>query len=182
MTRRPARTMVGVALLAATLLGAGCAPVRTPPPSLFFGGLPVSGRLADAQRAGFTACVDLDASHIRCRRHGVMVDQAGPFDAAVDLVGSHGEGGFDQLTLWHDSDNDVVFKIAAALERGGWVKCLTGDGRSGDQAIYTRIGSPVRLSMDISYWGKRRMRVIPEANRRERRCVAAQGGASTGPA
>ena len=90
-----------------------------------------------------------------------MIDGAGPYDAAVDLVGSNGAGGFDQLTLWDDRDNDAVFSLADALERGGWTKCLTGDGRVGDQAIYTRAGAPVRASMDISYWSKRRLRFIP---------------------
>ncbi len=146
---------------------------------MFFAGLPVSGRLADAQRAGFTDCVDLDAVHIRCRRHGVIVQVSGPYEAAVDLAGSRGEGGFDQLTLWRDRDNDGVFKIAEALERAGWTKCLTGNGRVGDQAIYTLAGSTVRASMDISYWGRRRLRLIPEWNTRERRCEPS-GGHSVG--
>jgi hypothetical protein len=99
-----------------------------------------------------------------------MVGTAGPYDAAVDLDGSTGAGGFDQLTLWDDRDNDAVFKLAAALEQGGWTKCLTGDGRVGDQAIYTRDGAPVRASMDISYWSKRRLRFVPVANHREHGC------------
>ncbi len=170
-TGRASRTLLRVATASAVLLCAGCEPVGAPPPTVFFAGLPVSGRLGDAQRAGFTDCVDLDAIHIRCRRHGVMVEQAGPYDAAVDLAGRNGAGGFDQLTLWNDRDNDAVFRLTAALEGAGWARCLTGNGRAGDQAIYTRQGSPVRLSMDISYWSKRRIRVIPAWNRRERRCV-----------
>lgn len=156
--------------LAAAIVAAACAPVRAPPPTVTFAGLPVSGTVSDARHAGFTDCVDLDATHIRCRRHGVMLENAGPYEAAVDLAGSSGEGGFDQVTLWHDTDNDAVFRIAAALERAGWARCLTGDGRAGDQALYTRAGAPVRISMDISYWGRRRLRVIPEWDRRERRC------------
>ena len=160
------------ALAAVAALLAGCAPAGAPPPpTVTFAGLPVSGRATDARRAGFTDCVDLDAVHVRCRRHGVMVAAAGPYEAAVDLAGSGGAGGFDQLTLWHDTDNDAVFRLAEALERAGWTRCLTGSGRAGDQAIYTRRGSPVRASMDISYWGRRRLRFIPGWNRREGRCA-----------
>ncbi len=153
-------------------IGTGCAPVRSPPPTVFFAELPVSGSVADARRAGFVDCVDLDAVHIRCRRHGVSVEHSGPYEAAVDLAGSHGEGGFDQVTVWHDRDNDAVFRIATALERAGWVRCLTGDGRWGDQAVYTRAGSPVRASMDISYWARRRLRFMSAAHPPERPCVA----------
>ena len=151
----------------------GCQPVRDPPPSVYFEALPASGTLRDAQRAGFTDCVDMDAVHIRCRRHGVIVVGSGPYDAAVDLEGSRGQGGFRELTLWHDRDNDAVFRIANILERAGWTKCFTGDGRWGDQAIYTRSGAPIRFSMDISYWAKRRMRMIPESNRHDRGCTPA---------
>ena len=159
--RRSLAVLLRVAAAATAVAVGGCEPVRAPPPSVSFAGLPVSGSVHDAQKSGFTDCVHLDAVHIRCRRHGVMVDGAGPYDAAVDLVGSTGGGGFDQLTLWDDRDNDAVFRLATALEQGGWTKCLTGDGRVGDQAIYTRAGAPVRASMDISYWSKRRLRFIP---------------------
>lgn len=164
--------LFSVAAVSTAMLCAGCEKVRDPPPRVVFGGLPVSGRLGDAQRAGFTTCVDLDAVHIRCRRDGVVLAGAGPYAASVDLDGSDGSGGFDHLTLWNDTDNDAVFRIAAALEQAGWSKCFTGNGRAGDQAIYTRAGSPVRVSMDISYWSKRRLRVIPESDRREGRCAA----------
>ena len=170
MTGRAVRVFGGVAVLSAALACAGCQPAAKPPPSVVFAGLPISGNAVDARRAGFTDCVDLDAVHIRCRRHGVMVEGAGPYEAAVDLAGRDGAGGFDQLTLWDDTDNDAVFRLADALEQAGWSKCLTGNGRAGDQAIYTRVGSPVRASMDISYWGRRRLRFIPEWNRREPRC------------
>jgi hypothetical protein len=148
-------------VLAVAIAAAACTPVAPPSPSLSFAGLPVSGTVGDARRAGFTGCVDLDARHIRCRRHAVMFEAAGPYEAAVDLAGSSGEGGFDHLTLWHDTDNDAVFRAAAALEAAGWARCLTGNGRAGDQAIYTRAGIPVRVSVDISYWGRRRLRLIP---------------------
>lgn len=170
--RRPIRTLLQIGAVTTAIVCTGCEPVhKPPPPSLYFAGLPVSGSIHDAKQAGFTDCVNLDAVHIRCRRHGVVVGTAGRFDAAVDLDGSNGAGGFDQLTLWDDRDNDAVFKIADALERTGWTKCLTGDGRVGDQAVYTRNGSPVRVSMDISYWSKRRLRLIPAANRRDHGCV-----------
>ena len=162
--------LLRVAAVTTAVTVGGCEPVRSPPPSVSFAGLPVSGSVHDAQKSGFTDCVHLDAVHIRCRRHGVMIDGAGPYDAAVDLVGSNGEGGFDQLTVWDDRDNDAVFRLAAALERGGWTKCLTGDGRVGDQAIYTSAGAPVRASMDISYWSKRRLRFIPVSDH-EHGCV-----------
>ena len=155
--------------MSAALLVAACQPaVRHPPPSLAFAGLPVSGSASDARRStGFTDCVDLDAVHVRCRRHGVMVDgHRAVTKRRSTSRGSDGAGGFDHLTLWHDTDNDALFTLAAALEHDGWQRCLTGDGRAGDQAVYTRAGSPVRLSLDISYWGKRRMRVIPSAGSR----------------
>ncbi len=169
--RHDRRACGRVIMLAMVVAAAGCAPAAQPPPSVSFDGLPVSGRVSDARHAGFTECVDLDATHIRCRRHGVMFAATGPYEAAVDLAGSGGEGGFDQVTLWHDTDNDAVFAAAAALEHAGWVRCLTGNGRAGDQALYTRPGAAVRVSMDISYWGRRRLRLIPEWNNRERRCV-----------
>ncbi len=56
------------------------------------------------------------------------------------------------------------------MERHGWRVCFTGEGSRGDQAIYTRANAPVRISMDLSYWGKRRLRVIPEWNNRDPRC------------
>ena len=160
-----------VAALIAAVLCTGCEPVRAPPPTLFFDGLPVSGRLIDAQRAGFDDCFSMDAVHIRCRRHAVMIANIGPYEAAVDLEGGNGEGGFDQLILWHDRDNYAVYKIADAFDHAGWKYCYTGEDRRGDQIIYMRKGSRVRVSMDISYYAKRRLRLIPEWNLRERRCV-----------
>jgi hypothetical protein len=94
----------------------------------------------------------------------------GPFNAALDLNGSNGGGGFDQLTLWHDRDQNAAIPVGNALERQGWQVCFTGEGSRGDQAIYTRPNAPVRISMDLSYWGKRRLRVIPQWNDRDARC------------
>lgn len=158
------------ALAMALGLLAGCGgPHRTPPPPLRFDGLPVSGSLADALRAGFRNCRN-DTAGMRCRRDGVMLLGQGPYTAALDLDGSNGDGGFDQLTLWNDWDQNAVIAIGTALERQGWRSCYTGEGRRGDQAIYTHQRARVRLSMDLSYWGKRRLRVIPEWNNREPRC------------
>lgn len=155
MTGRP------VAFVALLLL-AGCGPKRTPPPSLTFEGLPVRGSLADARRAGFTDCVQPDWDSLRCRRHGVTVKGAGPFEAAVDLAGHDGSGGFDQLIVWHEADQYAVYKITDVLDAEHWQNCSTGTGDRGDQIVYTRTGVPVRMSMDLSYWGKRRLRVIPD--------------------
>lgn len=148
----------------------GCGgPDRPPPPSLTVDGLPVSGRLSDARRAGFTRCISFTAE-MRCRRGGVLILGFGPFNAAVDLDGSNGGGGFDQLTLWHDRDQSAFIPLVNELERRGWRSCYTGEGSRGDQGIYTHPAAPVRLSMDLSYWTKRRLRLIPHWNKRERRC------------
>ncbi|WP_242138346.1 hypothetical protein [Sphingomonas sp. TREG-RG-20F-R18-01] len=121
------------------------------------------GSLADARRAGFTDCVQPDWDSLRCRRHGVTVKGAGPFEAAVDLAGHDGSGGFDQLIVWHEADQYAVYKITDVLDAEHWRNCSTGTGDRGDQIVYTRAGLPVRMSMDLSYWGKRRLRVIPDA-------------------
>jgi len=135
-----------------------------------FEGLPVSGSLADARGAGFTNCAQRDAFSMRCGRHDVMLKGAGPYEAAVDLVGDDGSGGFDELTLWHAQDQSAVFKITEVLEKLGWQHCSTGTDEKGDQIIYTHQGERVRISMDLSYWGKRRLRVIPEWSKKEQRC------------
>ncbi len=166
--------IVQVAALMILCLPAACRQLRPPPSSLSFGGLPVSGSLADALHAGFTTCIDF-GSNMRCRRNGVMFEGQGPYDAAVDLEGGDGRGGFDQLTLWHDSDQSAVLAIKDELIRQGWNECFVngksgGNDNWGDQAIYTHKNSPVYVAMDISFWGKRRLRVIPTWNRRELRC------------
>jgi hypothetical protein len=131
--------------------------------------------LKDAQRAGFTDCFNLDAARMRCRRHGVMLQNLGPYEAAVDLLGSDGSGGFDQVILWHDRDKHAVYEITDHLKRIGWNYCYTEMGRWGDQAIFTREGVPVRVSTDLTYYAKRRLRIIPEWNNRERRCKPVYG-------
>lgn len=107
---------------------------------------------------------------MRCRRDNIFVLGHGPFNAAVDLRGADGSGGFDQLTIWHDRDQDAVYAIADELVRRGWKACATGDDEPGDQNIYTRPGARVKVSMDLSYWGKRRIRILPTWNRKERGC------------
>jgi hypothetical protein len=149
---------------------AGCSDSnRSPPPRLIFEGLVVSGSLADARANGFTNCIRF-TTEMRCRRTGVMFGGFGPFSAAVDLDGYNGDGGFDQLTLWHDLDQNAAIPLVYALERQGWRSCFTGDEMRGDQGIYTHPNAAVRISMDLSYWGKRRLRIIPQWNNRERRC------------
>lgn len=152
-------------------LFAGCSrPDDPPPPMLLFEGLPVSGSLEDALRAGFTSCLEVGTREMRCRRTGVMFKGLGPFSAAVSLSGKKGASGFDHLTLWHDQDQNALLAVVSGLERGGWRSCFTGEDNRGDQGIYTHPTSPVRLSLDLSYAGKRRLRVIPQWNVRERRC------------
>jgi hypothetical protein len=158
------KTMV----LALALL-AGCGPSGPPPPPLWFDGLPVSGSRADARKAGFDWCIK-DNIEMRCRRNGVMFLGKGPYNAALDLAGRNGRAGFNQLTLWHDRDQGALLEILEVLDRQGWGYCYTGIGDRGDQAIYVREGSPVRISMDLSYWGKRRLRVLPERGAQVAKC------------
>ena len=148
---------------------AGCAQ-RPPPPGLALDDLPISGTLAGAARRGFTSCIRSDAASMRCRRHDVMVLGHGPFEAAVDLVGGDGSGGFDQVTFWHDHDQYAVYAIAEAFERKGWTSCYNSLSDRGDQIVYARQGVPFRVMMDLSYYGKRRLRFVPDWNRRDRRC------------
>ena len=158
-----------ISWLSAWVALAGCGDYRPPPPHIAFGRLPVSGSLADAHFAGFRRCIP-DTTRMRCRRDGVTLLGRGPFNAAVDLAEGDGSGGFDELTLWHDRDRSALVALGTALERGGWKACFTGRGHYGDQAVYSRPGAPVRFSMDISYWGKRRFRVIPAWKGREGAC------------
>jgi hypothetical protein len=154
----------------ALLLCAGC-DAHSPPPALqSYSGLPVSGSLADARRAGFGDCFDYTAIDMRCRRHNVKLLGQGPYEAAVDLGGGDGSGGFAQLTLWSEEDQDGVFPVTDQLEKQGWQQCMIGTDERGELLVYTRPGSPVWIAMDLSYWGKRRLRVLPNWNRRELAC------------
>ena len=104
-----------------------------------------------------------------CRRSNVSFVGRGPFYATVEFDKPDGSGGFNQLTLWHATNEAAVHEIASELKRQGWRECFIG-GRWGDQAIYTRNGSPVFVAMDLSYWLHRRLRVIPAWKRKESPC------------
>ncbi len=143
------------------LLVIGCTPNRPPPEPLEFDGLPVSGSLALAVRSGFTSCFNTDAIRFRCRKHRVQILGQGPFQAAVDLRGSKSQSGFDHVVLWHDDDQRALYDVLVPLHRLGWRDCITGTERAGDQAIFTLAGAQVWISVDISYYGKRRLRIFP---------------------
>lgn len=148
----------GMALLIG-LLVTGCAPTP-PPPNQAFEGLPVMGDQAFAEKLGFAPCFPT-SNAIRCRKEGVTLFGKGPFRGAVDMKEGKGSG-FYELTLWHDSDQDSVLVLNPVLKAQGWQLCRTGQEDRGDQEIWTRAGSKVRFSVDISYWGKRRFRILPE--------------------
>jgi hypothetical protein len=90
-----------------------------------------------------------------------MVYGHGPYEAAVDVHGSDGQSGFDNLTLWDDNDQRSLYRIIVSLHQKGWRFCVTNTGHAGDQAIFTHEGASVRISLDISYYGDRRLRVFP---------------------
>ena len=167
LARRPALWALGLygLAMAALILSVEFEPAAPPPPPQGFAGLPVSGSVCFVRRAGFRDCFNKDAVDLRCRRHAVRFLGAGPYEAAVDLRGGYGESGFDQLVLWSEADNDAVFAVIVALTRRGWHYCYTGSEDWGDQAVFTRAGAPVRVSVDISYWGRRRLTVLPHWNR-----------------
>jgi hypothetical protein len=159
------------AALLAPLLLTGCEPPhRPPPPTLLYEGLPVRGSMADAVRAGFNDCMK-DSQTVRCRRKDTKLLGYGPYLAVVRPLYSDGSGGFEEVTFYNDWDQSAVLPIGAFLEKSGWTICRTGqDENHGDQVIYTKAGSPVRFSMDLSYWGKRRFRILPEANQPKGHC------------
>ena len=160
--RRASRSRPGaIATVALALLVTACQPDRPPPPNLSFQDLPVSGDRAHAVATGFDRCVYVDAVSVRCRKKGVSLFGAGPYEGAVDLRGKDGRGGFDHLTLWHDTDQRALYRAILAIAKSGWSLCYTGSDKAGDQAIFSHQGEPVRIYLDISYWGKRRIRVYP---------------------
>jgi hypothetical protein len=168
MKRGRARARVGAILMALGLTG-GCDAPAKPPRNLLIDGLPVTGSLAFAHQSGFRQCLDFNNA-LRCRRDGIFLLGAGPYSGAVDSGGSDGGEGLRQLILWSDRDQDAVLSIGAKLAERGWALCRTGTQDRGDQDIYTRAGSRARVSIDISYWGKRRLRLLPEDGRSTGRC------------
>lgn len=122
-------------------------------PSAVFEGLPLSGNKATALAAGFAGCLDATRGE-RCRKDGVMIKGVGPLDAAIDLdkQGADGTPRFDRVTLWHDSDQGAMLPLKGALLKEGWQSCLTSEDER-----YWKPPSPLRIAMDTSYWGKRRL-------------------------
>lgn len=149
------------AILAVVMVLTGCGTAGPPPREMLYEGLPIQGSIATAKRLGFDTCVRVGRG-LRCRSGAVRLKGQGPYRAAVDLLELDGSGGFYQLTLWHDRDQHAVSAVGDALEKDGWQLCRTGQEDRGDQEIYTKPGSRVRISIDLSYWGKRRIRVLPE--------------------
>ncbi len=147
-------TLWTLALLALS----GCSDPPPPPekplaPVATFEGLPLSGNKETALAAGFGQCKEAPKG-MRCRKDGVMIKGAGPYSAAVDLdiIAPNGRARFDRVTLWHDSDQGALLAVKAALENIGWTSCLTPDAER-----YWQPPSPLRIAIDTSYWGKRRM-------------------------
>lgn len=146
------------------------AQIGLPPPKQFFDGLPITGSLSDARGEGFTECVNFNI-YLRCKRRDVRLLRYGPFNAAVDLAGGDGRGGFRQLILWNDRDQDGAIDIGRELKKMGWESCLTSLHNWGDQHILRRKDSPFRVSIDLSYYGKRRIRIMPERGAPEADCI-----------
>ncbi len=162
------QTPLVATVLACALLTACAPPALPPPPNRSFDGLPVTGSRHFAETMGFTRCLDT-SNALRCRRGGVMLFGAGPYSAAVD-IDRNGRSGFHQVTLWHDTNQNAVHAVSDALGERGWHLCRTGSEARGDQEIWTRPGSRVRIMMDLSYWGKRRVRILPEQGQPTGRC------------
>jgi hypothetical protein len=159
----------GPLLLSLPLL-AGCEARQKAPRQFLFEGLPVQGSLADAQHAGLTDCTTI-VRYVRCTRDDVMFMGNGPYHAAVDVLYDDGSGGFYELTLWRDGDQFDTYTVGTMLAGQGWQRCRTGPNENiGDQEIYTKPGSRVRFSIDLSYWGKRRLRIIPELHQPTGKC------------
>lgn len=155
--------------IAILMLASACEPVPAPPGNLSVEGLPVTGSLAFAQQKGFARCQDFN-SYLRCRREGIFLAGQGPYSGAVDTRGSDGSGGFQQLILWSDDDQHAVTAVGDVLRAHRWTLCRTGQEDRGDQNIWRKAGAKVRVSIDASYWGKRRLRVLPEAGQATGRC------------
>lgn len=122
-------------------------------PVAIFEGLPLSGNRATALAAGFGGCLDGTRGQ-RCRKDGVTIMGVGPLHAAIDLDQKAGDGSarFAQVTLWHDSDQGAMIPLRNVLENAGWQSCLTAEAER-----FWKPPSPIRIAMDTSYWGKRRL-------------------------
>lgn len=150
---------LSVPLFCLLLLSACSRHYPPPPPRVIFEGLPVSGSLADVRHAGFTTCYPIGDNY-HCRRT-VTFEGQGPFVAAADFAGSDARGGFQKLVLWNDWDQDALFRVGDALKQRGWHECFTGKDRRGDNAIYTLPGETVTIAIELSYAGKRRLKLLP---------------------
>jgi hypothetical protein len=117
-----------------------------------FEGLPLSGNKATALAAGFGDCLD-GTRGLRCRKK-VTILGVGPVWAAVDLdkEAADGSARFDHVTLWHPTDQGVVLGFEGTLAQAGWKSCLTPD-----EERFWRPPSPLRIAIDTSYWGSRRV-------------------------
>lgn len=144
-------------------------PDAPPPANLSFEGLPITGNLDFARSAGFTRCMEL-GRYLRCRREGITFGGSGPYHAAVDAVGREGASGFHELSLWSETDQSALSRVGNAMVADGWQECRTGEEDRGDQRILTKAGSSVRISIDITYWGNRRLRIIPEQGQATGHC------------
>lgn len=165
--------VTGGVLIVGAILLVRCEPAfPPPPPARSFAGLPISGSRADAERAGFGRCLASNVS-LRCRRSDVRLLGQGPYEAAVDMPGSTGRAGFDHVTLWVRDDQNAVLAVGRALKARGWQVCYSGTGSRGDQAIHTRPGAAALVSIDLSYWAKRRLRVFPVESPNKPKCGAA---------
>ncbi|VXD01771.1 hypothetical protein [Sphingomonas sp. AX6] len=160
-----------IALILSLALATACerAPDAPPPANLSFEGLPVTGDLDFARSAGFARCMEL-GRYLRCRREGVEFGGGGSYHAAVDALGNEGASGFHEVSLWSETDQSAMSRIGNELAEQGWDQCRTGQEDRGDQRILTKAGSPVRVSIDITYWGKRRLRILPERGQPTGRC------------
>jgi len=149
----------GTALCLAVLALSGCggstpaADQKAEKPSAVFEGLPLSGNYATARKAGYGSCLE-GTLGLRCRKDGIVIMGIGPLNSAVDLdrEGADGNARFDHVTLWHDSDQGAMLPLKAVLEKAGWQSCLTAD-----EERFWKPPSPLRIAMDTSYWGKRRL-------------------------
>lgn len=141
----------------AALALSGCGDPSAPPekaiaPVALFEGLPLSGNKATALAAGFGNCLEATKGE-RCRKDGVMLKGIGPFSAAIDLdIAGVGGARFDRVTLWHDRDQGALLALKPVLENAGWRSCLTSEDER-----YWQPPSPLRIAIDTSYWGKRRL-------------------------